>query len=69
MSFTLTAGELLQVVTFLVAALAVYNRLSEKITKLETKLDVMFEWWQNEVQNPQTVRQFKNSLNVGDGAD
>lgn len=44
---TMTVGDILQIVSFLIAAFAVYNRLSNKITKIETKLDLIYEWWTN----------------------
>lgn len=48
--YTVTAGELIQVLSFLLAVFATYNRISIKITSLETKLDTLYEWWQHEVQ-------------------
>lgn len=47
---TITAGEMIQVVSFLVAAFAVYNRLSIKIAKLETNLQTLYDWWQNRIE-------------------
>lgn len=49
--YTVTAGEILQVLSFLLAVFATYNRISIKMSSLETKLDTLYEWWQHEVQS------------------
>lgn len=45
MKFTITLGEALQCLTFTVAAVAVYIRLSDRLTKMETKINIVFNWW------------------------
>jgi hypothetical protein len=46
---TITAGEVLQIVTLIVGFFAAYNRLSLQITKLEVKLDPIYKWWNRQV--------------------
>lgn len=43
MKFEFTAGEILQSLTFIVAAIAVYTRIGERLTRVETKLDILYE--------------------------
>ena len=40
---TITTGELLQVVSFLIAVFAAYNRISMKLAQIETKLDPLWK--------------------------
>lgn len=47
---TITAGELLQIISFLLAVFAAYNRITIKISILETKLTTIYDWWEDEVR-------------------
>lgn len=46
---TITAGELLQVLSFLIAVFAAYNRISIKLAQLETKIQPIYDWWQDSI--------------------
>lgn len=50
MEWSITAGELLQVVSFLIAAFALYNRLTEKIVRVETKVNIIYDWWVKQIK-------------------
>lgn len=47
--WTITAGELLQIISILLAVFSVYNRISVKLMQIETKLEPIYEWWQRSV--------------------
>lgn len=55
--WTITAGELLQIVSFLMAVFAAYNRISLEIRELSTKLEPL---WQQYTREHETVRQWKD---------
>lgn len=47
MKLELTLGEILQSVSFMVVGIATYTKMSDRITKIEAKLDMMYETWKN----------------------
>ena len=49
---TITLGAVLQVVTLLIGGGAVYVRISNRLTALETKLDVIYKWWERQSERP-----------------
>ena len=46
LKWTITAGELLQIVSFVVAIFAIYNRLSIEIAEIKTELGHVKKWWE-----------------------
>lgn len=48
---TITAGEILQALMFLISAFAVYNRLSVEINTIKVKVDILYGWWEDQVNN------------------
>lgn len=49
LKWTITAGELLQCFSLIIAAFTVYNRLSLKINTIDTKVNMIYDWWQETV--------------------
>ena len=47
--WTITLGEALQVLTFLFAGVALYVRLSNKIAMVEAKVNLIYTWWQMQI--------------------
>lgn len=41
----LTAGDILMCISFLVAVFGAYNKLTERLTMMEVKLDAISIWW------------------------
>jgi hypothetical protein len=39
---TITLGELVQIIAWLLAAMSVYMRLAERLIRIETKVDVLW---------------------------
>lgn len=66
MKWTVTAGELLQILSFLFAVFAAYNRISLQIRSLETKLEPL---WAQYVSDKDNVRQWKNEHQHFSGSD
>ena len=46
---TVTLGEVLQIVSFLIAVFAAYNRITNQITKIETTIKPIYDWWRANV--------------------
>lgn len=63
MKWTITAGELLQIVSILFGGFTIYNRISLQIRALETKIDPM---WQEFIRSRDTVRHWKEEQANGD---
>jgi hypothetical protein len=42
-----TAGDILMCISFLVAVFGAYNRISERLTKIETRLSAIGDWFTN----------------------
>jgi hypothetical protein len=45
MQMTVTLGDILTIASFAVAGVAVYVRLSDRLTALEIKLDPVWRWF------------------------
>jgi hypothetical protein len=59
LKWTITAGELLQIITILLGLFGIYNRLSIQITKVEARLDPIVKWWECQIERA-SVRDWKN---------
>ena len=46
MKWTVTAGELLQIISFIITMFAVYNRISIEIAEIKTELSSIKRWWE-----------------------
>ena len=47
--WTITLGTLIQVATFLTAAFAIYNRIDNRLVRLETEVGMMYGWWRRHI--------------------
>lgn len=48
---TVTLGELLQIVAFVIAVFAAYNRLSIRLATLEERINIVHKWWENKISD------------------
>ena len=44
-------GTILEIVIFVTTGIGLYIRIEKRITALEDKVDILFEWWKNKVMN------------------
>ncbi len=63
MKWTITAGELLQIISILVAGFTVYNRITIQINDLKTKIEPL---WQQFINERESVRHWKQEHQEGD---
>ena len=47
---TITLGTVLHALTMVGVMIAAYVKLSNRLTMMETKLDVMWRWWKHQVE-------------------
>ena len=46
--WTITFGTLVHLVGMIIAGGLVYTKLSDRLARLETKVDMIYEWWTKE---------------------
>lgn len=47
--WTLNFGTVLQLFGMFIMVVGLYIKLNERIQKLETKMDLVFSWWRNQM--------------------
>ena len=55
---SVTTGELLQIISFLLAVFAVYNRITLQINEIVIELRPMLDWWN---KSNLTAREYADS--------
>jgi hypothetical protein len=43
--WTITLGEAIQIMVFLVGVVSVYVKMNDKLTRMETKVNLLYAWW------------------------